>query len=316
MSDVFDELLGLETEARNPRSTTIDRMSVEDVLRLINSEDKTVPSAVEKEIPNIAKTVKFVIESFKSGGRLIYIGSGTSGRLGVLDASECPPTFGADPNMVIGIIAGGWEALRRSAEGAEDIEEAGARALDEARVTPKDTVIGLSASGRTPFVIGALDFAKAIGCKTVAISTNPRPKMKDHADITIAPVVGPEVLTGSTRMKSATAQKLILNMITTTAMIGIGKAYQNLMVDMRPWSSKLRERSKRIIMELAGVDYQKANAVFEKSGRDLKSALVMVETGVTLDEAGKLLKSADGHVFKAIELKRSLLASTKATGGQ
>ncbi len=304
MSEVFDELLGLETEARNPRSTTIDRMSIEDILRLINSEDKTVPPAVEKEIPNIAKAVRFAIESFKSGGRLIYVGAGTSGRLGVLDASECPPTFGSDPNMVVGIIAGGPEALRRAMEGAEDIEEAGARALDEARVTPKDTIVGLSASGRTPFVIGALDFARAIGCKTVAISTNPKPKMKDHADVTIAPAVGPEVVTGSTRMKSGTAQKLVLNMITTTAMIGIGKAYQNLMVDMRPWSSKLRERSKRIIMELTGVDYQKANAVFEESGRDLKSALVMVETGVNPEEAGKLLKSADGHVFKAIDLKR------------
>lgn len=316
MSDVFDELLALETESRNPRTKTIDRMSVEDVLRLINSEDKNVPLAVEKEIPNIAKAVKFAIESFKSGGRLIYVGAGTSGRLGVLDASECPPTFGADPNMVIGTIAGGWEALRKSMEGAEDIEEAGARALDEVKVTPKDTIVGLSASGRTPFVIGALDFAKAIGCKTVAISTNPKPKMRDHADVTIAPAVGPEVLTGSTRMKSGTAQKLVLNMITTTAMIGIGKAYQNLMVDMRPWSSKLRERSKRIIMELTGVDYKKADAAFEEAGRDLKSALVMVETGATPDEAGKLLKSADGHVFKAIELRRSLQANTRAAGEQ
>jgi N-acetylmuramic acid 6-phosphate etherase len=314
MSELFDELLALETESRNPRSMTIDRMSIEDILRLINSEDKTVPRAVEKEIPNIAKAVKFTIDSFKSGGRLIYVGAGTPGRLGVLDAVECPPTFGSDPSMVIGIIAGGWDALRRAAEGAEDVEEAGAKALDEAKVTSKDTVVGLSASGRTPFVIGALDFARAMGCKTVAISTNPKPKSRDHADVIIAPAVGPEVVTGSTRMKSATAQKLVLNMITTTAMIGMGKVYQNLMVDMRPGSAKLRERSKRIVMELTGVDYNKANAAFEESGRDLKSALVMVETGVTPEEAAKLLKSADGHVFEAIELKRSISSKTEATG--
>lgn len=311
MSDIFDELLSLETESRNPRSMNIDRLSVEEILRLINAEDKTVPLAVEKEIPNIAKAVEFAVDSFRAGGRLIYVGSGTSGRLGVLDASECPPTFGADPGMVVGIIAGGWDALRRSIEAAEDDEEGGAKALDEIKITPKDTVVGISASGRTPFVIGALDFAKAIGCKTVGISTNPRPKIRDHVDVMIAPAVGPEVIAGSTRMKSGTAQKLVLNMITTTAMIGIGKVYQNLMVDLRPWSRKLRERSKRIIMELTGVDYQRADDAFEASGRDLKAALVMVETGVGADKAKDLLKASGGHVFKAIEIAKGSSASAK-----
>ena len=304
MSDVFDELLSLETESRNPRSTNIDRLSVVDILKLMNAEDKTVPLAVEKEIPNIARAVEFVTESFRAGGRLIYVGAGTSGRLGVLDAAECSPTFGADPGMVVGIIAGGWDALRRSMEGSEDDEEGGARALDEIKIARKDTVIGMSASGRTPFVIAALDFAKTIGCKTVGISTNPNPKMKEHVDVMIAPAVGPEVITGSTRMKSGTAQKLVLNMISTTAMIGIGKVYQNLMVDLRPWSSKLRERSKRIIMELTGVDYQRADNAFEASGRDLKVALVMVETGAEPGRAKELLRTSGGHVFKAIEIAK------------
>ena len=311
MSDVFDELLSLETESKNPKTTNIDRLPVAEVLKLINAEDKTVPVAVEKEIPNIAKAVEFVTDSFKTGGRLIYIGAGTSGRLGVLDAAECSPTFGADPGMVVGMIAGGWDALRRSMEGSEDDEEGGARALDEIKITRKDTVVGMSASGRTPFVIGALDFAKVIGCKTVGISTNPNPKMKDHVDVMIAPAVGPEVITGSTRMKSGTAQKLVLNMISTTAMIGIGKVYQNLMVDLRPWSGKLRERSKRIIMELAGVDYERADSAFEASGRDLKAALVMVEAGAEPDKAKELLKASGGHMFKAIEMAKGPSAATQ-----
>jgi len=302
MSEVFDELLSLETESRNSRTLNIDRIPVEEVLKLINDEDKMVAFAVEKEIPNIGRAVRFAIESFKSSGRLIYVGAGTSGRLGVLDASECPPTFGADPGMVIGIIAGGWEALRKSMEGAEDDEEAGARALDDLKVTSKDTVVGISASGRTPFVIGALDRARKAGCKTVGISTNASPKMKEHVDVMIAPVVGPEVITGSTRMKSGTAQKMALNMMTTSAMIGIGKVYQNLMVDLKPWSTKLRERAKRIIVELTGVDYATADRTFEESGRDLKASLVMIKAGLKPGGAKKLLEISGGHVFKAIEL--------------
>jgi len=304
MSEVFDEILALETESRNPRTVNIDRASIKEALRLINQEDKTVPNAVEKEIPNIAKAVEFTIQSFKSGGRLIYIGAGTSGRLGVLDASECPPTFGVDFGLVVGIIAGGWDALRRSIEGAEDSREEGAKALDELKVTAKDTVIGLSASGRTPFVIGALDRAKELGCKTAGISTNANPKMRGHVDVMIAPQVGPEVLTGSTRLKSGTAQKLVLNMITTAAMVGIGKVYQNLMVDLRPWSDKLRERAKRIIMELAEVDYETAKKVFEESGRDLKASLVMLKAEVGAKGAKRLLGESEGHVFRAIELAR------------
>jgi len=304
MSEAFDELSALGTESRNPRTMNIDRVSTVEVLKMINEEDKTVPLAVEREIPRIAMAVEFVTKSFRSGGRLIYVGAGTSGRLGVLDAAECPPTFGSDPNMIIGVIAGGSEALVRSVEGAEDSVEEGKKSMDLLSVSVKDTVVGITASGRTPFVIAAVMRAKQIGAKTIGISTNENPKIKEFVDLMITPIVGPEVLTGSTRMKSGTAQKLTLNMISTASMIGIGKVYQNLMVDLNPWSQKLIERSKRIIMELSKVDYQTAHETFERAGRDVKAAIVMIDAGVTAEKAKEALKKSDGHVFEAIELLR------------
>jgi len=305
MSEVFDELLELITESRNPRSMNIDRLPIEEVLKIINEEDKKVPFAVEKEIPNIARAVRLVIDSFKKGGRLIYVGTGTSGRLGVLDAAECPPTFGTDPSMVVGVIAGFPEALWKAVEGAEDILENGMKAMDELNVCEKDTVVGISASGRTPFVIGALIRAKERGAKTVGISTNENPKIERYVDVMIKPIVGPEVIAGSTRMKSGTAQKLVLNMISTASMIGIGKVYQNLMVDLKPLNTKLIERSKRIIMELTGVSYEEASKVFYESGMDVKASLVMILGKTDAKKAKELLKISEGHVFKAIEIAKN-----------
>ncbi len=304
MSDTFDELLPLLTEARNPKTMNIDRADILEMLTMINEEDRKIASAVEKEIPTIAEAVGFTISSFKSGGRLIYVGAGTSGRLGVLDAAECPPTFGSDPRMVVGVIAGGPEALVRPVEGAEDSSDDGAKRIDQLLVGARDTVVGITASGRTPFVIGALIRARQLGARTVGLSTNENPKIRDYVDVMITPIVGPEVITGSTRMKSATAQKLILNMISTASMIGIGKVYQNLMVDLKPWSKKLEERSKKIIMELTKVEYNRANEAFESSGRDLKVAIIVIETGVTPEKAKDALSSSEGHVYRAVSLLR------------
>jgi len=305
LNEIFDELLELTTESRNPRSINIDRVSVEEVLKIINEEDKLVPLAVEKEIPNIAKAVRFVINSFKRNGRLIYVGTGTSGRLGVLDAAECPPTFGVSSDMVIGIIAGFPEALWKAVEGAEDSVEDGMKAIEKINVNERDTVVGISASGRTPFVIGALIKAKERGAKTVGISTNKNPKIANYVEVMITPLVGPEVITGSTRMKSGTAQKLVLNMISTASMIGIGKVYQNLMIDLKPLNNKLIERSKRIIMELTGVSYEKASETFLRSGMNVKVSLVMILGNVDVEEAKRLLELSEGHVFKAIEMSKT-----------
>jgi N-acetylmuramic acid 6-phosphate etherase len=305
LSEIFDELFELTTESRNSRSVEIDRVPIEEVLRIINEEDKLVPFAVEKEIPNIAKAIKFVIDSLKKNGRLIYVGTGTSGRLGVLDAAECPPTFGVSPSMVVGVIAGFPEALWKAVEGAEDIVEDGMEVMEKINVNERDTVVGISASGRTPFVIGALIKARERGAKTVGISTNKNPKIANYVEVMITPLVGPEVITGSTRMKSGTAQKLVLNMISTASMIGIGKVYQNLMIDLKPLSVKLIERSKRIIMELTGVSYEEASKVFLRSGMDVKVALVMILAKVDVEEAKKLLELSEGHVFKAIEISKN-----------
>ncbi|MBY6273211.1 MAG: N-acetylmuramic acid 6-phosphate etherase, partial [Bacillaceae bacterium] len=243
----------LTTEKRNPNTMDIDQMSIKEILQIMNKEDQSVPIAINKEIDKIESAIQMVIDSFRRGGRLIYIGAGTSGRLGVLDAAECPPTFGTDPAMVQGIIAGGKEAFTRAVEGAEDNEQMGGDDLKAIRLTNLDTVVGIAASGRTPYVIGALKYAKSIGAKTVSISNNKNSIIGTLADVAIEVETGPEVLTGSTRLKAGTAQKLILNMISTVSMIGIGKVYKNLMVDVRPTNHKLIERSKRIIMEATGV---------------------------------------------------------------
>lgn len=298
--NLFEELKNLITEKRNPNTLDIDSKSIEEILRIINNEDKQVPYAVEKEIPYIKQAVEILVQAFKNGGRLIYVGAGTSGRLGVLDASECPPTFGTDPEMVQGIIAGGYAALTRAQEGAEDKKEQGAIDLMKLNFTRKDVACGIAASRRTPYVVGAIEKAREIGAKTIYITCTPREEMNLAVDVAICPVVGPEVIMGSTRMKSGTAQKLVLNMLTTTAMIRLGKVYGNMMVDLMMTSKKLEERSKRTVMMVTGVDYKKAEAVLREADGHVKTALVMILKGVDRKEAQRRLEQADGFVRGAL----------------
>ncbi|WP_263834363.1 N-acetylmuramic acid 6-phosphate etherase [Salinibacter sp.] len=299
---LFDELQDLATEQQNPHSTHIDTASVEEILRVINTEDHKVPVAVRRELPHVADAVKIVVEAFKNDGRLFYVGAGTSGRLGVVDASECPPTFGTDPERVQGIIAGGREAVFRSQEGAEDVPERGAQALKSQGVTENDVVCGIASSGRTPFVVGAVEHARdAIGCPTLFVTTIPRKDLDVNPDVAICPVVGPEVIMGSTRMKSGTAQKLVLNMITTAAMVRLGKVYENMMVDLRRTSEKLVERGIRTVMMVTGVDYDEADAVLDRCDGHVKTAIVMILAGVGVDEARRRLEATDGFVRPAIE---------------
>lgn len=306
---LFEQLRELATEQRNPASMEIDARSVMEILSIINAEDKRVASAVEKELPYIAKAVEIVVQSLRSGGRLIYVGAGTSGRLGVLDAVECPPTFGTDPEMVQGLIAGGERAMFKAQEGAEDKEENGAKDIDDKNVGSKDVICGIAASLRTPYVIGAVKRAKEKGAKTVYITTNPRSKLESpefahlakSVDVAICPEVGPEVIMGSTRMKSGTAQKLVLNMITTAAMIRLGKVYENMMIDLQMMNEKLKERAKRVVITITGVTYEQAQAYLEQSGWHVKTALVMIKAGVSKEEATARLKKAGGFVRKAID---------------
>jgi len=301
--DVFDEIAGLATEARNPRSTDLDRMEARAVLELINAEDHRVAEAVAGEIGHIERAVELVVAAFRTGGRLIYVGAGTSGRLGVLDAAECPPTFGSHPGMVQGIIAGGEGALVRAVEGAEDDAEDGARAVRDRQVGPRDVVVGIAASRRTPFVLRAVAEARARGARTVYLTMNPRESLDFEVDVAICPVVGPEVVMGSTRMKSGLAQKMVLTMLTTAAFVRLGKTYENMMVDLMATSAKLRERAKRVVMTVTGVDYERAAAVLAEAGGSVKTALVMIRAGVDAAEAGRLLHQADGFVRRAIEAK-------------
>jgi len=301
-STLFEELQALATEQRNPNSTHIDTASTEEILRVINTEDHLVPIAVRRELDDIAEAVETVVEAFKAGGRLFYVGAGTSGRLGVVDASECPPTFGTDPAMVQGIIAGGKEAVFRSQEGAEDVADAGAAALDERGVTEDDVVCGITSSGRTPFVVGAVEHARdAIGAPTLFVTTVPRDELDVAPDVAICPVVGPEVVMGSTRMKSGTAQKLVLNMITTAAMVRLGKVYENMMVDLQRTSEKLVERGIRTVMMVTGVDYDEADDVLDACDGHVKTAIVMILADVEGPEARRRLEEADGFVRTAIE---------------
>lgn len=301
-SALFEELQALATEQRNPHSTHIDTASVEEILRVINTEDHTVPVAVRRELPQIAEAVRTVVEAFRDGGRLFYVGAGTSGRLGVVDASECPPTFGTDPERVQGIIAGGRDAVFRSQEGAEDVPESGAQALDDHGVTENDVVCGITSSGRTPFVVGAVEHARdTIGCPTLFVTTIPREDLDVAPDVAICPVVGPEVIMGSTRMKSGTAQKLVLNMITTAAMVRLGKVYENMMVDLQRTSDKLVERGIRTVMMVTGVDYDRADAVLTRCDRHVKTAIVMLLADVDVETARRRLEETDGFVRPAIE---------------
>lgn len=302
--DLFDTIAKLTTEARNPRSTDLDRMDVPAILELINDEDVRVAEAVRGELPHVAAAVELVLEAFRRGGRLLYVGAGTSGRLGVLDAAECPPTFGSDPSLVRGIIAGGEGALVRAVEGAEDDAAAGARAIADAGVGAADVVCGIAASRRTPFVRSAVAAARAAGAKTVYITMNPRSSLDVKVDVAVCPVVGPEVLMGSTRMKAALAQKMVLTMITTAVFVRLGKTYENMMIDLMDTSAKLRERAKRVLMTVTGVEYEGAAAALQAAGGSVKTAIVMVETGVDRSEARRLLDASDGFVRRAIETHR------------
>lgn len=298
---LFEQLKELTTEQRNPASMSIDAESVEGILRIMNEEDKKVARAVEKEIPYIAQAVEIVVDAFKKGGRLIYVGAGTSGRLGILDAVECPPTYGTDPEMVQGLIAGGRRAMFRSVEGAEDREEDGAHDIDLKKVGPKDVVCGLAASRRTPYVVGAVKRARRLGARTLYVTTNPRSEFNIDVDVAICPVVGPEVIMGSTRMKSGTAEKLVLNMITTASMIRLGKVYENMMVDLQMTNRKLVERSKRVLMTITGCGYDEAERVLKDAGGHVKTALVMVKAGIGAEEARRRLEKSGGFVRGAIE---------------
>lgn len=297
---LMGELERLVSEGRNPRSMGIDLMSTRDILDMINSEDATVAEAVRLTIPDVARAVDAIVTAFGRGGRLIYIGAGTSGRLGVLDASECPPTFGVPPGMVIGLIAGGPSALMRATEGAEDRAAGGEADLRAIETSDKDVVVGIAVSGRTPYVIGALDYAKSLGAVTVALSCNPVSTIAGMADIAISPVVGPEVLTGSTRMKSGTAQKLVLNMLTTASMIRIGKSYQNLMVDLNASNEKLLARAVRIVMQATECSAAEAEAVLERTGNDVKLAILVTLTGRSVEDARAALREAGGFLRRAI----------------
>lgn len=297
----FDEFARLATEQRNPRTADLDTLGVTAILERINAEDRTVPEAVGREIPYIAQAVELVVASFREGGRLIYVGAGTSGRLGVLDASECPPTFGSDPSMVQGVMAGGTTALVRAVEGAEDRTADGEKAMRDLEVGPRDTVIGIAASRRTPFVVAALGLARTLGARTAYVTCTPRSEFTLDVDVAICPVVGPEVLMGSTRMKAGTAQKLVLNLITTTAFVRIGKVYENMMVDLRATSQKLVERSRRTVMTVTGVDYDQASLAIDRAGGSVKTAIVMIRLDCSRDEAERRLRESGGFVRAAIE---------------
>ncbi len=297
----LDYLEELTTEQRNPNSIGIDKKNTIEILKIINNEDKTVPLAVEKEIPRIAKVVDIVVSSFKRGGRLFYVGAGTSGRLGVLDAAECPPTFGTPPEMVQGIIAGGKDALVRAVEWAEDNEEEGRKEINRRGIGAHDVLVGITASGQAPFVIGAMKQARENGASVIALSCNRKSRTFNHADYRIYIDVGPEIITGSTRMKSGTAQKLVLNMITTASMIKLGKVYNNLMVDLVPVNNKLVERSKRIIKLATDCSREEAERAFAESGMKPKVAIVMVLLGIGKEDAEMLLSKNEGRIGLAVE---------------
>jgi N-acetylmuramic acid 6-phosphate etherase len=296
---LFHELASLVTEGFLPESAEVDFLETEEILRVINEQDRRVAPAVAECIPQIARVVDAVTESFRRGARLLYVGAGTSGRLGILDAAECPPTFGTDPREVVAIIAGGRESVFRAQEGAEDDAGAGARAVDEHGVTAADSLVGIAASRRTPYVQGALGRARELGAFTALVTCNPVGP-ESSADVVVAPLVGPEVIAGSTRMKAGTAQKLVLNMITTASMIRRGKTLGNLMIDLRPGSAKLVERSRGIVMRVVGCDYGEAVRLLEGAGGSVKTAIVMGRAGVDRSGAERRLSGAGGFVRRAL----------------
>ncbi|KQA98239.1 N-acetylmuramic acid 6-phosphate etherase [Vibrio metoecus] len=291
----------LISEGRNPDTMDIDLLSSQEIVERLNQQDKQVPLAVEAVLPQIAQAVDKITAAFKQGGRLIYLGAGTSGRLGVLDASECPPTFGVSDQMVIGLIAGGKEAMFTAQEGAEDNATLGAHDLQQIDFGSKDVLVGIAASGRTPYVIGALEYANDLGATTIALSCNPDSPIAEIAQIAISPVVGPEALTGSTRLKSGTAQKLVLNMLTTASMIRLGKSYQNLMVDVRATNRKLIARAVRIVMQATDCQREEAEALLKESHNNAKLAILMHLTGMNYEQATAKLSQSDGFLRRAME---------------
>ena len=297
---LLQQLNQLITEQRNPNSMQLDSLSAQELVALINREDQQVALAIEKCLPQIALAVEKIVTAFERGGRLVYVGAGTSGRLGVLDASECPPTYGVKPEMVVGLIAGGDHALRHPIEGAEDNVQQGQADLEEIDFSARDVLVGIAASGRTPYVLGALNYAKQLGATTVSIASNPNSKMAEVADIAIETVVGPEVLTGSSRMKSGTAQKLVLNMLTTASMVLIGKCYQNLMVDVQASNEKLKARALKIVMEATECDNEAAANVLTKANGQVKLAILMQLSGLDALEAQSLLDKSNGKLRQAL----------------
>ena len=295
------EINQLTTEKRNPNTMHLDQMSVGQVLELMNKEDQQVPEAIAEALGQIEAAVETIIQSLKAGGRLIYFGAGTSGRLGVLDAAECVPTFGVSPDLVVGLIAGGDKAMVEAVEGAEDSLTLAEEDFKKLNLNANDTVVGIAASGRTPYVIGGLQYAQSIGAKTVSIACNQQAKISDFAQIPIEVDCGPEVLTGSTRLKAGTAQKLILNMLSTVSMIGIGKVYQNLMVDVQATNEKLEERSKRIIMAATECSYEEAASYFEAANHKVKVAIVMILTNLDATEASQKINAANGFVNQVLQ---------------
>ena len=299
--NLLQTLSTLITEQRNPNSMHVDSLSALEIVQLMNKEDKQVPLAIEKCLPQIAQAVECIVAAFQQGGRLVYIGAGTSGRLGVLDASECPPTFGVSPEMVKGIIAGGERALRHPIEGAEDSKTHAVVDLQTIQFSSKDVLVGIAASGRTPYVIGALEYAKSLGSATVSIASNPNSAMANIVDIAIDTVVGPEVLTGSSRLKSGTAQKLVLNMLTTASMILMGKCYQNLMVDVQASNEKLKARAIRIVMQATDCDKALAEETLKLADQNAKLAIMMILSGLDRAQAEALLEKHQGKLQLALK---------------
>lgn len=294
--NLLNALEQMITEQRNPHSMNLDSLSALDIVSLINQEDHKVAQAVQAVLPQIAQAVEKIVTAFQQGGRLVYMGAGTSGRLGVLDASECPPTYGVPPEMVVGIIAGGDRALRHPIEGAEDNQQAAILDLQQIDFSAKDVLVGIAASGRTPYVIGALNYAKSVGATTISIASNPNSAMAQIADIAIETLVGPEVLTGSSRMKSGTAQKLVLNMLTTASMVLIGKCYQNLMVDVQASNEKLRARAIRIVMQATECDKTTAETALQSADNHAKLAIMMILSGLSKESAVKILQENQGKL--------------------
>ncbi len=300
-NQLLNQLSQLSTEQRNPNSMNLDELSALEIVQLMNAEDKNVPLAIEKCLPQIATAVEKIVQAFQQGGRLVYIGAGTSGRLGVLDASECPPTFGVSPEMVKGIIAGGERALRHPIEGAEDNPQSAVENLQEIDFNTKDILVGIAASGRTPYVLGGLDYAKSLGATTVAIASNANSPMTQVADIAITPVVGAEVLTGSSRLKSGTAQKLVLNMLTTASFVLMGKCYQNLMVDVQASNQKLVARATRIVMQATDCTAEQAQRALTTAQNNAKVVILMLLADLDYPSAVQLLSENKGRLQGALK---------------